>query len=84
MGLFWAAHGWEGSKKAPLLKTCQPYPTMIKLGTVIPYLKKNQNIYKSTDAPLNFWCHQHLFHRKSAKLAISRKIDIEYIIMLNF
>ena len=52
MGLFWAAHGWEGSKKAPLLKTCQPYPTMIKLGTVIPYLKKNQNISRRTSQRL--------------------------------
>ena len=35
MGIFGAAHGW-GSKKAPLPKICQRYPTMIKLGTVIP------------------------------------------------
>ena len=31
-----------GGKKAPLPKICQAYPTIMKLGTVIPYLKKIQ------------------------------------------
>ena len=31
-----------GGKKAPLPKICHIYPTMMKLGTVIPYLKKIQ------------------------------------------
>ena len=39
MGLFGAAHGWRGAK-SPLLKICHTYPTMMKLSTVIPYLKK--------------------------------------------
>ena len=29
-----------GAKRAPLPKICHTYPTMMKLGTVIPYLKK--------------------------------------------
>ena len=53
MGFFGAAHGW-GAKKAPLPKICYTYPTMMKLGTVIPYLKKMQKIYKSSDTPLEF------------------------------
>ena len=40
MGLFGAAHGWGEGKKVSLLKICHTYPTMMKLGTVIPYLKK--------------------------------------------
>ena len=41
MGFFGAAHGW-GSKKPPLPKICRRYPTMMKLGKVIPYPKKIQ------------------------------------------
>ena len=44
IGYFGAAHGWGRAKKTSLLtKICHIYPTMIKLGTVIPYLKKIQN-----------------------------------------
>ena len=39
MGLFGAAH---------------TYPTVIEIGTVIPYLKKTQKIYESRDTPLEF------------------------------
>ena len=41
-----------GAGKAPLPKICHTYPTMMKLGTVIPYLKKIQKIYESRDTPL--------------------------------
>ena len=55
MGIFGAAHGWErGAKKAPLPKICHTYPTMMKLGTVIPYPKKIQKIYESCDTPFEF------------------------------
>ena len=55
MCVFGAAHGWgeEGGTKRPTLpKICCTYPTMIKLGTHIPYLKKIQKTYKSRDTPL--------------------------------
>ena len=42
-----------GGKKVPLLKSVT-YPTMMKLGTVIPYPKKIQKIYESRDTPLEF------------------------------
>ena len=61
MGLFEVAHGWGEIKKAPLPKICPSYSTMIKLGTVIPYLKKIQKIYKSLEKPLEFCLHQHFF-----------------------
>ena len=32
-------------KKAPLPKICHTYPTKMKLGTAIPYLRKTQEIY---------------------------------------
>ena len=51
----------EGGKKVPLPKICHTYPTMMKLGTVIPYLKKIQEIYESRDTPPEFCWHQHFF-----------------------
>ena len=44
MGLCGAGHRWGGKKglNKALPKICRSYPTMMKLGTVIPYLKKIQ------------------------------------------
>ena len=36
MGFFGAAHVWGGGLFGPLPKICHIYPTMMKLGTVIP------------------------------------------------
>ena len=51
MGLFGAAHrrGQAGPKRPSYA-----YPTIIKFGTVIPYLKKIQKTYKSLVTPLSF------------------------------
>ena len=58
MGIFGAAQGWGGGggQKTPLpsSKICRTYPTMMKLGTVIPYLKKIQKIYESRDTTPEF------------------------------
>ena len=35
-----------GGQKSPLPKICPTYPTMVKLGTFLPYLKKIQK-YKN-------------------------------------
>ena len=49
MGIFEAAHGWRGggAKRPPIPKICYTYPTVMKLVTVINYLKKIQKIYES-------------------------------------
>ena len=55
---FGAAHecGVGGGAKSPILhKICHAYPAIMKLGTVIPYLKKVQKIYEPRDTPLEFW-----------------------------
>ena len=52
MGFFRAAHGWGA-------KIRHTYSTMMKLGTVIPYLRKIQKIYKSRDTSLEFCWHQY-------------------------
>ena len=56
MGFFGAAHGWGGGgkKTSPLPKIYHTYPTMMKIGTVVPYPKKIQKIYESRDIPLDF------------------------------
>ena len=38
----------------PLPKIRHTYPTMMKLGTAIPYVRKIQKIYKSRDTFLEF------------------------------
>ena len=56
MDFFGAAHGWggKGAFWPPLPKIPHTYPTMMKLGTVIPYLRKMQKMYKSRDTFLDF------------------------------
>ena len=56
MGFFGAAHGWGGGLFGPpcLHKIRHTNPTMMKLGTVIPYLGKFQKMRKSRDTPLGF------------------------------
>ena len=54
MSIFGSAHGWGGSKKALLPKIYHTYPAMMKLGTVIPYLKEIQKVYESHDFSLAF------------------------------
>ena len=61
MGLFGATYGWGGAKRSSLPKICHTYPRKMKLGAVIPYLKKTEKIYESPDTPLHFCCHQHFF-----------------------
>ena len=54
----------EGPESVPPPKICHTYPTMMKLGTLIPYLKKIRKIHKSRDTrdtPLEFCWHQHFF-----------------------
>ena len=53
MGFFGAAHQWRRAKRS-LPKICHTYPTMMIRGTVIPYLKKMQNIYELRDTLLEF------------------------------
>ena len=53
MGIFGAADGWGGQER-PLPKICHTYPTVMKLGTVIPYIKKIRKIFESCDTPPEF------------------------------
>ena len=44
--------GW--AKRPHLTKICHTYSTMMKSGTVMPYLKKIQKIYESRDTHREF------------------------------
>ena len=85
MGLLGATHGWGGRPTLP--KICHTYPTMMKLGTLIPSLKKNQKTYKSRDTSLEFCWHQHFF-TGSRQILLYQEIQIQiaswYIISDSF
>ena len=52
----------EGIKSPPpLCNICHTYPTLMKPGTVIPYVKTMQKIDKSRGTPLAFCWPQHFF-----------------------
>ena len=55
---------------------------MMKLGTVIPCLKKTKKIYESC-AQLMGSAGISIFHRKSANFAISENADIDFILVHN-
>ena len=76
-----------GPKRPPLPKICHTYPTMMKPGTVIPYVKKIQKMYASRDTPLEFYWGQHNFTRNQQILLyqeIQIQIAIWYIISNSF
>ena len=72
INLFRGAHGWGEGQKGPLPKMCQTYPTMKKLGEVIPYLKKIQKIYESRLEPC---CHPNFF-TENQQILLCQEIQI--------
>ena len=70
--------GVGGAKRPSLPKVCQTYPTVVKLGTVIRYLKKFQKLDESDDTPWVLLASA-FFYRKSANFAISRNTDVDSI-----
>ena len=56
----------------PLLEICHTYPTMMKLGTVIGYLRKTQKIYKSRDSSLQ---HQQ-FLTRNQQILLHQEIQV--------
>ena len=53
-GLFRGCSRMGGEQKDPLPKICHTYPTMMKLGTVRPYLEKIKKIYELRDISRKF------------------------------
>ena len=65
--------GWAFSGLLP--KNCHTYPTMMKFGTVIPYLKTIQKIHKLRDTILKF-CWRHHFFTGNQQLLLCQKMQI--------
>ena len=53
MGFFGAAKGWGGAFWPPPPKICHTYPAMMKLGIVIPYLRKIKKYINRVAHPLS-------------------------------
>ena len=70
--------------KSPLPKICHTNPTMMKLGTVIPYLKKIQEIYESCSTPHWILLTSAFFHWKPENFVMSRNTDKDCILIHNF
>ena len=83
MGFFGSAYGWEAKRHPPVSKTCHTNATIMKLGTVISYLKKIQKIYESRGTPLSS-ADISIFHWKSANFAVSKNADIDCILIHSF
>ena len=65
-------------------KTCHAYPAVMKLGTVMPYIKKVQNTYESRDTPLRVSVILAFFHSKLENFDVSRNKDIDCILAYKF
>ena len=61
----------------PLPKICHTHPAMMKLGTVILYLRKTEKIYKSRDTPLEFCWDQHFF-TGNQQILVHQKIQLYF------
>ena len=78
-----------GVERLSLPKICHTYPTMMKLGALIPYLKKIQKIYKSHDTPSEFCWHQQFFTGNQQNCYIKKYryrlyFDTLFLILLTF
>ena len=62
------------------------YPTMVKLGTVIPYLRKIQKMYESRDTSLEFCWHQHFFSKFCYIKKCTHRLEFDgwFLILLAF
>ena len=68
--------GWGGGAKRPRLpKICDTYPTMMELGTVIPYLEKIRKTYESHETPSEF-CYRHHFFTGNQQILLFQEIQI--------
>ena len=68
--------GINRAKGSPLPNICHTYTTMMKLGTVIPYLKKIQKIYQVHDTPPQFHRQQHFFTRNK-QILLYQELQIQ-------
>ena len=89
MGFFGAAHGWGATKRSPLPKICHKYAIVMKLGTIIPYLKMAQKYMNHVTHPVNS-ADISIFSPEISKFCYIRKyryrlhFNTEFLILLTF
>ena len=72
-GSFWGcSQTWEGQKGPSFPKICHTYTTMMKLGTALPYLKKNKKKYEPLETSLEISWYQ-CFLPETTKLSYIKK-----------
>ena len=81
-GLFGAVQGWEG-KKGPLPKICHIYSTTMKLGRVVPYLKKIQKHIYYVRCPISS-TDISIFPPEIRTFVLSRNTDIDCMLIFSF
>ena len=81
MGLLTDWGGGGLANRPHLSKICNTYPTLMKRGTVIPYLKKIQKIHVIHLMSSADLC---IFSMKSAIFSISGNTDIDCILSHKF
>ena len=81
-----STHGYGGggqAKRRLTLKICHTYPTKMKLGTVIPCLKKIQKYIINVTQPLSS-ADINIFSLETSKFCNTRNIDIDCFLIYNF
>ena len=82
MGIFGAAHGWEGGKRPPTLKSVTHIYNE-ETWHSCTYLKEIKKYMKHVTYP-RLLLSSAFFHRKSANFIISRNTDIDCNLIHNF
>ena len=85
-GPFRSCSGWWGGPQRYYCLKSATHPAMMKIGTLIPYLKKIQKIYKSCDTPLELCRYQHFSGHQfcSIKKCRYRLYFYLFLILLTF
>ena len=85
MAFFRVVHGWGGGKKRPPpLQIYYTYPTMMKLGTAIPYLKKIRVTHPLSSAKTSNFSPEISKFYYIKKYMYRLHFDIKLLILLTF
>ena len=89
MGFFGGCSRMGGCKKATLPKICPTFSAMMKLGKIIPFLKKIPKIYELRDTSHESCWHQQFFTRNQKFYYIKKymyrlRFDTKFLIILTF
>ena len=83
-GSLWGcSQTWEGQQGPSFSKICHTYTTMMKIGTALPYLKKNKKYMNHLKRPLKS-ADISAFYRKLPNFPISRNKVTYFILTYNF